>query len=141
TATGIFTDGSTQDVTGTVNWTSSAPTVASVSKNPGSEGLVTSIAGGSTTIAATSGSISGSTSLGVSSATLVSIAVNPANPTLAAGTNQQFTAIGTFSDNSTRDLTAYVVWSSSNSKPSGRSVTVQRKTSLTQCIGLLPREH
>jgi len=114
TATGIFTDGSTQNVTGTVNWTSSAPTVASVSKNPGSEGLVTSIAGGSTTIAATSGSISGSTSLGVSSATLVSIAVNPANPTLAAGTNQQFTAIGTFSDNSTRDLTAYVVWSSSN---------------------------
>ncbi|HYN15954.1 MAG TPA: Ig-like domain-containing protein [Terriglobales bacterium] len=46
-------------------------------------------------------------------ATLTSIAVTPANPTISVGTTQQFTAKGTFSDNTTRDLTNFVTWSSS----------------------------
>ena len=37
------------------------------------------------------------------SATLTSIAVTPANPSVAAGKTQQFTATGTFSDSSTQD--------------------------------------
>jgi hypothetical protein len=47
-------------------------------------------------------------------ATLTSIAITPANPTLARGTTRQLTATGTFSDNSTRDLTGQVTWASSN---------------------------
>lgn len=43
---------------------------------------------------------------------LVSIQVSPANPTIAIGTNMQFTATGTYSDNSTRDLTTSVFWNS-----------------------------
>jgi hypothetical protein len=50
----------------------------------------------------------------VNPATLVSIAVTPANQTIAKGTKQQFTATGTFSDSSTQNLTAAVTWSSSN---------------------------
>jgi len=46
--------------------------------------------------------------------TLVSIAVTPANPSIAVGATQQFKATGTYSDNSTNDLTASVTWSSSN---------------------------
>ena len=76
--------------------------------------LSSSAAVGSTTITATSGSISGSTSLTVSSATLVSIAVTPANPSFANGLTEQFTATGTYTDNSTQDLTTQVTWSSSN---------------------------
>ena len=48
------------------------------------------------------------------SATLVSIAVTPANPSIAAGGAQQFTATGTYSDNSTQNLTSSVTWSSTN---------------------------
>jgi Bacterial Ig-like domain (group 2) len=47
-----------------------------------------------------------------SQAILQSIAVTPANPSVAAGATQQFTAIGTFSDNSTQDLTSQVSWTS-----------------------------
>src|SRR6185369_10064344 len=50
--------------------------------------------------------------LTVTAATLQSIAVTPANPSLAKGLTQQFTATGTFSDNSTEDLTAQVTWAS-----------------------------
>lgn len=44
--------------------------------------------------------------------TLVSIAVTPTNPSIAMGLTQQFTATGTFSDNSTKDITGSVTWSS-----------------------------
>jgi hypothetical protein len=45
---------------------------------------------------------------------LVSIDVRPANSTLPAGRTQQFTATGTYSDGTNRDLTGSVTWSSSN---------------------------
>ena len=44
---------------------------------------------------------------------LVSITVTPINPIIALGDPLQFTATGTYADNSTADLTAYVTWSSS----------------------------
>ena len=45
--------------------------------------------------------------------TLNAIAVTPANSTLAAGSVQQFTATGTYSDSSTVDITNNVTWTSS----------------------------
>lgn len=47
-------------------------------------------------------------------ATLRSMAVTPANPMIGVGAAQQFTATGTFSDNTTRDMTNFVTWTSSN---------------------------
>ncbi len=107
TATGTYTDGTTQNLTSSVTWSSLTPTVASIT----SGGLVTPVAKGSTTIQATSGSITGSTGLTVTTA-LVSIAVTPANPSIAKGRTQSFTATGTYSDNSTQNLTSSVTWSS-----------------------------
>src|ERR1700757_4435197 len=46
-------------------------------------------------------------------AELKSIAISPANPTLALGLTQQLTATGTFSDGTTRDLSGNTAWSSS----------------------------
>ncbi len=46
--------------------------------------------------------------------TLDSIAVTPATPSLMAGSNQQLTATGNFSDSETLDMTSAVTWSSSN---------------------------
>jgi hypothetical protein len=50
--------------------------------------------------------------LTVTTSTLQSIAVTPANPTISKGLTQQFTATGTFSDNSTQNLTGQVTWAS-----------------------------
>jgi hypothetical protein len=49
-------------------------------------------------------------------ATLTSIAVTPANPTEPINSSLQFTATGTFSDKSTKDITATVTWESSNTE-------------------------
>ena len=46
-------------------------------------------------------------------ASLVSISVSPATPSLGKGKTLQLTATGTYSDNSTQDLTAQVTWASS----------------------------
>ena len=110
TATGTFADGLTADLTQTVTWQSGDPNVASIT----TDGVATALATGTSTISAVSGAVSGSTTLTVTPpATLTSIAVTPANPTVAWGATQQFTAIGTYSDGSNRDLTASVTWASS----------------------------
>jgi DNA-binding beta-propeller fold protein YncE len=114
TATGTYTDNSTQDLTATALWSSSNPSLASVSNAAGFEGLATALGTGAVTVTAAMGSVQGSTTLTVTPATLVSIAVTPANPSIADGTSQQFTATGTYTDNSTQNLTTAVVWSSSN---------------------------
>jgi len=113
-ATGVYTDNSTQDLTTSAAWMSSNTAVASISNAPASHGLATGVSPGSVTISAASGSVSGSTILSVTPATLVSIAVIPANASIAYGTALQFAAIGTYTDNSTQPLTATVTWSSSD---------------------------
>jgi len=114
TATGTFSDGSTQNMTASVAWTAANPSVASMNAN-GAAGLAMGKAAGSTAIYASSGSISASAMLTVTNATLTSITVTPANPSIPLGTLQQFTATGTFSDGSTQDITGTVAWSSSKS--------------------------
>jgi hypothetical protein len=116
TAQALFDNGTSQDVTAQVTWASSDPTLATISNMPpASQGLTTASGEGSTTISATLNGVSGSTTLIVSAATLISIAVDPALPTVASGLSQQFTATGTFSDTSTQDLTTQVTWASSDS--------------------------
>jgi hypothetical protein len=108
-ATGTYSDNSTQNLTSSATWSSTNTAVATIS----SAGLATGTGTGSTTISATSGSISGSTNLSVT-ATLVSIAVTPTNPSISQGGTQQFTATGTYSDGGTLNLTSSVTWSSTN---------------------------
>ena len=112
TATGTYSDNSTQNITTSVTWSSGTKSVATISNTAGSQGLATSVAAGAATISATSGAISASTTLTVSSATLVSISVSPLVPTIALGTTQQFTATGTYSDNTTQNITTSVTWTS-----------------------------
>ena len=45
---------------------------------------------------------------------LTALAVKPVNPIINVGQTEQFTATGTFSDNTTRDMTNFVTWASSN---------------------------
>lgn len=47
-------------------------------------------------------------------ATLSALTITPTNPSIGVGATQQFTATGTFSDKTTRDMTKFVTWNSSN---------------------------
>ena len=112
-ATGTFSDGSTQNLTNSVNWSSSSTAVATISNTAGTKGVASAVAAGNTTITATSGGVSGSASLTVSNASLNSITVSPSGPTIDVGTQQQFTATGNFSDGTTQDVSNLSVWTSS----------------------------
>src|SRR6202020_1042329 len=105
---GTFSDGTTQNLTSSVTWSSGTTSIATIN----AAGLATGAGIGTSTITATSGVISGSTVLTVTAATLQSIAVTPANPSISKGATQQFTATGTFSDGTTQNLTSTVTWSS-----------------------------
>lgn len=113
-ATGSFSDGSTEDLTAEVSWTSSNPAVASISNIPGSQGLATGLSPGSTEISATVHGVSSSTTLTVTAATLVAIDITPVNPVIAQTGIVSFIATGTFSDGTFEELTTEVTWTSSN---------------------------
>ncbi len=122
TATGTYTDNSTQNVTTAVTWASANPAVASVSNAASSNGVATSLSVGTSNITATLGTVtSPAVPLTVTAATLTSIAITPATPSIALGLNQQFTATGTYTDNSTQDVTTAVTWTSSD--PTAASVS------------------
>jgi Protein of unknown function (DUF3443)/Bacterial Ig-like domain (group 2) len=65
TATGTYTDGSTQNLTTAVTWSSLSSFTATISTTAGSNGLATGVNPGTTTIRAASGSIVGTTMLTV----------------------------------------------------------------------------
>jgi trimeric autotransporter adhesin len=112
TATGTFSDNSTQDITSTVAWVSSTPAVATVGSNTG---LAIGVSIGPTQITATLGSIvSPPDLLTVSSSALVSIGLVPASTLIAfPGNIVPFFATGFFADGSARDITTSVTWASS----------------------------
>jgi len=110
TATGTYSDHSSQDITDSVTWSSSDISVASIAGG----GLGTALTLGSVTISATSGSVTGSTTVNVQSAVLSSITVRPVKKKIAPFTSQQFQAIGTYTDGSTHNVTGQVSWTSSN---------------------------
>jgi hypothetical protein len=77
-----------------------------------SSGLATGVSAGTSTITATSGTVSGGSPLTVTAAVLQSIVVTPANPNIIPGQTQQLIATGAYSDGSTANITALVTWTS-----------------------------
>ena len=127
-ATGIYSDGSSKDLTTSAQWASSDSGTASITP----AGIATGTAAGTATISAQSGGMSGSATLTVSASggsgggggggggggnagkNLASIAVTPLNPSVPVNTVQQLNATGTYSDGSSADLTSLVTWTSSD---------------------------
>ncbi len=114
-ATGTFSSGPTQPLT-SVQWSSSVASAATVSAS----GLVTCTArattNGSSTISATSGSISASIGVTCQAPQLKYITVTPSQECeIPAGGKIQLTAIGTYASGATQNLTSTAVWSSSSS--------------------------
>jgi hypothetical protein len=132
-AYGLYSDGGMRNITNSVTWGSAPATVATITN----AGRATSIAAGTATITATdpTTTLSGSSSLVVTSATISSIVVYPVgqtNPaalgqTIAPLTRLPFAALGVFSDGTRQDITADASWTSttpaaatvSNTTPNG----------------------
>ena len=114
-ATGNFSSGPAQDITNTVQWSTSVSSVATVS----AAGLVTCSAAatmnGSATISATSGGISVSIGVTCQAPQLKYIKVSPEkNCEIRAGGKLQLTATGTFASGATKNVTATATWTSSD---------------------------
>jgi len=112
-ALGTYADGTTADITAKVTWTSSNTAVAAVFAN----GAATGEGSGTANITA---ALSGVTSPGLKLTVkaVSSILITPAASTrnLDVGATQQFTAIATYSDGASADISSQVTWLSSNTQ-------------------------
>jgi hypothetical protein len=112
TATGTYSNGTTQNITGQVTWSSSNTALVTINAS----GLATGVAAGTATIQASLSGVNGSMQVTVTAATatLQSIAVTAPSLSIAQGTTDQFTATGTYSNGTIQNLTSQVTWTSSN---------------------------
>jgi subtilisin family serine protease len=114
TATAIYSNGSEKDVTGQAAWFSSNSSVATINS-----GLALGVSPGNTDITAVYSDLSSNvatlTVTEPTPVTLESITVTPATAQIIVGGKQQYTATGTYSDDTTEDITAEVLWASSAS--------------------------
>ena len=106
-ATGTYSAGPSQNITGSVTWTSSNTGVATIN----SSGVASALVAGATTISARLGNVLNSTTMTVIS--LQSITISPLNPSTFVGSTLQYNATGHYSDGSSRDLTSSATWISS----------------------------
>jgi hypothetical protein len=127
-AIGIFTDGTTQDLSSAVTWSSTPTSVLTINAT----GLATANSPGAATVTASEGSITGSDALAVALPTLVSIALSPQSITLTPMHSAQLKAVGTYSDASTQDISASVTWSAS---PAGILAVSNRGMATGKALG------
>jgi hypothetical protein len=122
-AIGTFTDGSRENLTNSVRWSSSAPSIATISNDPGipsfatgvpTQGNVTGLVSGHVTLTASAGGVSGTSDVIVTDATPMLINVTPLNSSVPLGLTQQLLVVATFTDNTSEIVTPYVRWATSN---------------------------
>jgi len=108
TATASYSDGSTPDVSSQVTWKPSDAAIATIA----ADGTITALTQGTTTISATLGSVSKSTTLNVTGGNLnsISVSVFPTTAILVKDVTGRVSAIGSFSNGSIRDITGVVQW-------------------------------
>jgi uncharacterized protein YjdB len=109
-ALGYYTDGSKIDLTSKVIWSSSNASLVDLLY--ANNRTVQTLKVGSALISATLESLTGVGNITVTDATLQSISISPTQVTLPSGITQRLFATGTYSDNSTRDISQQVSWQS-----------------------------
>ena len=120
TALHMFSRGTPADVTRRAIWASSDPGVASVSNLPGTKGLVTGVNAGFVTITAVSGPERSSVNITVTGPAIVAITVTPADDSILLPGQDTYSAMATYSDNSTpADVTTQVTWSATPGRIAG----------------------
>lgn len=114
TATGIFTDTTSRDISNTVVWSSTTPALATVGNTSGSRGQVTGRAVGIATITVTDSGITASRDVEVTAAQPKSFSITPKNSTVGLGAKVQYKATLILTDDSTSDVTKSTVWKVEN---------------------------
>ncbi len=108
TATGTFSDGSTQDLTASAQWNSVDATVAGV----GVHGSTLGNSRGTAIITASQGGVIGGAAVMVLPGPIASLEVIPNVASIGMDGSQQFLAIAHFKNGLTEDVTAGAAWSS-----------------------------
>jgi trimeric autotransporter adhesin len=120
TATGTFSDSSTQDISTVLTWSSDNSATAKFGAPGSSIGVLLGVTPGNANVSASFSfagvTRTGSTAVTVSSATLSSISVSASKPNaiLAPGATMAFNAKGLWTDKSTQNVNVYATWSSSD---------------------------
>ena len=143
TATGIYADGGTLDLTAPTRWRTSNASVAVVSNAAGKEGIVTAMGPGIVTITAELAGLTASTTATITSGLPVALAITPPASSLAQGLRLPFVATVIFNDGVTWDMTSQALWSSS--APSTASIgadgvalgLASGTTTITAAVGTL----
>ncbi|QEM67448.1 hypothetical protein FO488_04355 [Geobacter sp. FeAm09] len=111
-ATGVFSNGSTRDITGALTWTVDNASRASLTTPSGNVMWASALASGSVTITAESVSKSATATLTVTAPSLNSLAISPTSLSLTGGTTGRFTLTAVFNDGTSQDVTDTTAWSS-----------------------------
>jgi hypothetical protein len=133
TATGNYSDGTTQNLTQSATWSSSGLAIASVSP----AGTAVANAVGATTVSATAGSVIGFAGLTVTPAVMVALNIIPATLSMVLGSSRQLQSIATFSDGTTQNVTGIVLWSSMQpaiASVSGNGLTIALQAGSTTIL-------
>jgi hypothetical protein len=131
TATGNYSDNSAADITNNVSWSSETATVANFN-TPGSNGLITGLAIGSTTVTAACGTTSGTANLTVSQDVVDNVIFEDENGSqldpfnTVVGVTTQVYLMAQLSDGSSRNITEDAQWSIYNN--TGDIVAVNNTT-------------
>ena len=106
-AVGAYSDGTTEDVTTKVTWNSSVPSVATIDDS----GLAKAMELGQSTITASyQGVTSNSSMFEATSAIVTNIQITAPASKLARGLKLQLTAMASFSDGSSKDISSQASW-------------------------------
>jgi len=105
-ATGTYSDASQKNLTQSVTWHLTPPTLATID----SKGNLTGVGQGAVQIAATYQGISGSAKLTVAPPALLGISIGAPRSSLPVGESESLAANGTYSDKSVKNLTQFVTW-------------------------------
>jgi hypothetical protein len=108
TVTAHLSDSSSLDVTSQASYEASSPDKISVSE----EGEILALATGQSNVVVRFDNIQATLPVTVTGAVLQNLSVEPAEVSLPKGLKCQFSAAGRYSDGSSRDVTASVLWSS-----------------------------
>jgi len=113
-ATGNYRGDVTRDITNTVSWTSQNEGIATVGDQEADAGTISSVSVGTTKIIASLNGISAEATVVVDSAALTSLTISNNSTSIFEGSLSQLSAIGGYTDGSSKQATDQASWSSSD---------------------------
>lgn len=113
-ATAIYSDGTREDVSESVDWSTDDPAVITITRRQRWAGIAIAQGAGTANILAKYRGIEGSTQVTVTDAQIAEIKVTPVHVSVAPGTELQYFAQAVYTDGTSRDITWACNWTASD---------------------------